>query len=56
MDNRELACLLAETADLMELGQENPFKVRAYTTGARIVESLSEEEIDERVKARLAAA
>lgn len=32
--------MLAETADLLELGQENPFKVRAYRNAAQLVAAL----------------
>ncbi len=42
MDNFSIARLLTETADLMELGQENPFKVRAYRNGAQVVAALTE--------------
>jgi len=40
MDNLGAARLLSETADLMELGQENPFKVRAYRNAAQLVAAL----------------
>lgn len=40
MDNLSIARLLSEAADLMELGQENPFKVRAYRNGAQVVAAL----------------
>ena len=41
MDNLTIARLLSEAADLMELGQENPFKVRAYRNGAQVVAALT---------------
>lgn len=41
-DNLTIARLLNEAADLMELGQENPFKVRAYRNGAQVVAALPE--------------
>jgi len=40
VDNLGIARLLTETADLMELGQENPFKVRAYRNVAQLVANL----------------
>lgn len=52
MNKAEIAAVLNDIATLLELKGENPFKVRAYSSGARIIESLSEEEIDERVRAQ----
>ncbi len=43
MNNKEIASILEETAVLMELKEENPFKIRAYQNGARILSSLSED-------------
>lgn len=43
MDNKEIARILEEIAELMELKGENPFKVRAYHNGARIIEGLPED-------------
>ena len=40
MDNLAVARLLSETADLLELGQENPFKVRAYRNAAQLIAAL----------------
>src|SRR5262245_35392978 len=37
LDNRPIARILKETADLLELKGENPFKSRAYRNGADIV-------------------
>ncbi len=51
MNKAEIAAVLNDIATLLELKGENPFKVRAYTSGARIIETLSEEEIDQRVQA-----
>lgn len=48
----EIARVLTEIGTLLELKGENPFKIRAYQTGARIVESLSEEEIAGRIAER----
>ena len=41
MENVEIARALREVADLLELRNENPFKVRAYRNAARTVEGLS---------------
>ena len=35
MDKKAVAAVLEEIALLLELAGENPFKVRAYETGAR---------------------
>lgn len=37
-ENAEIATLLRETADLLEIEGENPFRIRAYRTAARVVE------------------
>lgn len=42
MTREEAAEVLSQIATLLELKGENPFKVRAYTNGARALESLSE--------------
>ncbi len=39
MNNKEVAQILSEMAELLELAGENPFKIRAYAQGARIIES-----------------
>lgn len=39
MDNKQVARILSEIALLMELAGENPFKIRAYAEGGRIIES-----------------
>lgn len=39
MDNRDVAQILTEIALLLELAGDNPFKIRAYAEGARIIES-----------------
>lgn len=51
MKKAEIAAVLTDIATLLELKGENPFKIRAYVSGARVIESLSEEEIAERVAA-----
>lgn len=42
MENREIARLLAETADLMEIAGEDPFKVRSFRNAATAIEGLTE--------------
>lgn len=49
MNKTEIAAVLSDIATLLELKGENPFKIRAYSTGARLIETLAEEEIDRRV-------
>lgn len=39
MDNKQVASLLHQLADLMELKGENPFKINAYRRAARAVEN-----------------
>jgi DNA polymerase (family 10) len=42
MDNLEIARLLEETADLMEIGGEDAFRIRSYRNAARVIESAAE--------------
>lgn len=42
MDNVDIARVLDEVADLLEILGENQFRVRAYRTGARTIETLPE--------------
>jgi DNA polymerase (family 10) len=42
MENREIARLLAETADLMEIAAEDPFRIRSYRNAASAIESWPE--------------
>ena len=44
-----MAAVLTEIGTLLELKGENPFKTRAYQAGARVVESLGEDELKARV-------
>ena len=39
--NADIAKVFEQIADLLELGNENPFRVRAYRNAARIVGKLS---------------
>jgi DNA polymerase (family X) len=39
MENKEIARLLAETADLMEIGGEDGFRIRSYRNAAAAIES-----------------
>lgn len=51
MNKTEIAAVLAEIGVLLELKGENPFKIRAYQSGARVLEGLAQEEITRRVEA-----
>ncbi|MDE3084722.1 MAG: DNA polymerase/3'-5' exonuclease PolX, partial [Verrucomicrobiota bacterium] len=51
MTKNEIAAVLNEAAMLLELKGENPFKVRAYQTGARAVEALEEARLAALIKA-----
>ncbi len=42
MENRELANLLAETADLMEIAAEDSFRIRSYRNAAGVIEGYPE--------------
>src|SRR5260370_5056154 len=42
MENREIARLLAETADLIEIGAEDGFRIRSYRNAAAVIESYPE--------------
>lgn len=42
MENIEIARLLAETADLMEIAEEDSFRIRSYRNGATAIEGLPE--------------
>src|SRR5216683_130340 len=42
MENRDIARLLAETADLMEIGAEDGFRIRSYRNAASVIESYPE--------------
>jgi DNA polymerase (family 10) len=46
MTKNEIADILAEIGTLMELKGENPFKVRAYSAGARAIEGLEREDFE----------
>ncbi|HLD56117.1 MAG TPA: DNA polymerase/3'-5' exonuclease PolX, partial [Candidatus Omnitrophota bacterium] len=43
MENREIAQVLEEIAEFLEIKGDNPFKIRAYHNGARLVEGLAED-------------
>src|ERR1700685_3453178 len=49
MTKNEIADVLAEIGMLMELKGENPFKVRAYSAGARAIEALERDDFEKRV-------
>ena len=42
MENREIARLLSETADLMEIGAEDGFRIRSYRNAASAIETYPE--------------
>ncbi|MBI5682333.1 MAG: DNA polymerase/3'-5' exonuclease PolX [Deltaproteobacteria bacterium] len=42
MENIEIAKIFHDIADLLEIKNENPFRVRSYRTAARIIEELPE--------------
>jgi DNA polymerase (family 10) len=46
MENRDIARLLSETADLMEIAGEDPFRVRSYRNAASVIESYPEKIIE----------
>jgi DNA polymerase (family 10) len=46
MTKNEIAEVLEDIGVLLELKGENPFKIRAYGSGARILEGLEQEEVD----------
>jgi len=46
MENREIARLLAETADLMEIAAEDPFRIRSYRNAAGVIENHPERIMD----------
>lgn len=43
IDNRAIAHLLAETADLLEIGNGDPFRIRSYRRAAEAVENSTEQ-------------
>jgi DNA polymerase (family 10) len=51
MNKTEIAAVLTEIGILLELKGENPFKIRAYQSGARVLEGLAEDEIARHVAA-----
>ena len=51
VNKAKIAGVLTEIGTLLELQGENPFKVRAYQSGARTLESLGEEELAQRIAA-----
>jgi DNA polymerase (family 10) len=42
MENREIARLFGETADLMEIAAEDPFRIRSYRNAAGVIEGYPE--------------
>ena len=52
MTKNEIADVLNEIALLLELKGENPFKIRAYQTGARVVEGFESDELERLVASK----
>ena len=50
MTKNEIADVLTRIGTLLELKGENPFKTRAYLSGARVIESLEQAELDKLVR------
>ncbi len=46
MDNRAVAAMFAETADLMEIAGEDPFRIRSYRNAANVIEAYPEQILD----------
>lgn len=46
MENREIAALLSQTADLMEIAAEDGFRVRSYRNAASAIEGFPERVVD----------
>ena len=46
MTKNEIADVLTEIGTLLELKGENPFKTRAYQSGARVLEAMEQSELD----------
>ena len=42
MKNEDIAGVFAQLADLLEIQEANPFRVRAYRNGARKIQSTAE--------------
>jgi DNA polymerase (family X) len=42
MENRDVAALLSQTADLMEIAGEDPFRIRSYRNAASVIEGYPE--------------
>lgn len=51
MNKSEMADLLNEIGVLLELKGENPFKIRAYQSGARVLEAMEQAEIERLIEA-----
>jgi DNA polymerase (family X) len=51
VNKAEIANVLTDIATLLELKGENPFKIRAYQSGARVLEAMTDEEIAQRISA-----
>jgi len=43
MDNSQIAAVFEKIADILEIEEENPFRIRAYRNAARTIQNLSED-------------
>ena len=43
MDNKAIACLLYETADLLEIDNQDPFRIRSYRRAGEAIEALDQQ-------------
>lgn len=50
MTKNDIADVLSEIGTLLELKGENPFKTRAYLSGARVLESIEQGELDRLIR------
>lgn len=48
--NSEIASVFDETADLLEIEGENPFRIRVYRNAARLLRSLKQEAVTARAR------
>jgi DNA polymerase (family 10) len=46
MDNKAIACILYETADLLEIDGQDSFRIRSYRTAAQAIEALPQQVTD----------
>ena len=54
MNNREIAEIFHSIADILEIKNENPFRIRAYRKAAQVIEELSQPIKDIYINGKLA--